>query len=184
MASRWQPALAVRLAPRGVVTPRSALVLVCLLAALVTPSVAFAQKTILLVRHGERADDTADAALSPAGEARARKLADLLKDAGVTAIFATQFERTLNTAKPLADKLGVAITRLKDTESAELVASLRTTHRNDVVLVVAHSHTIPEILKLLGHAPVVTIGASEFDNLFAIVPRGRNTPPTVVRLRY
>ena len=81
-------------------------------------------------------------------------------------------------------KLGVAITRLKDTESAELVASLRTTHRNDVVLVVAHSHTIPEILKLLGHAPVVTIGASEFDNLFAIVPRGRNTPPTVVRLRY
>jgi len=47
-------------------------------------------------------DDSEDTPLSKAGEARAQLLARLLKDAGVTAIYTSQFQRTIKTAEPLA----------------------------------------------------------------------------------
>lgn len=151
----------------------------CLLA----PAVASAQKAIFLVRHGEKVDDSKDAALSDAGRARARTLAAMLADAGVTAVYATQYQRTQNTARPLAEAKKLAITLVDDTDSATLVKQLATKHANDVVLVAAHSHTIPEIIKLLGYRTPITIAAPEYDSLFVIVPQPQGEP-LLMRLRY
>ena len=63
---------------------------------------AFAQRTVILVRHAEKADSSADAALSKWGEERAERLAAILKDAGVTAILTSDRQRTIRTAAPLA----------------------------------------------------------------------------------
>src|SRR5262245_60453243 len=114
------------------------------------PSTAFAQKLIFVVRHAERADTgtqrQTDPPLSVAGEARAQKLAAMLADAGVKDIFATEFRRTQDSAKPLAMKTGVAVEQVAATDTALLIAKIKS-HPNDVVLVVGHSNTLPAILK-------------------------------------
>jgi broad specificity phosphatase PhoE len=152
------------------------------LVALSWPSVATAQKLVYVVRHAERADGgvvatasagsmqaPADPLLSPAGTARAQKLAAMLKDAGIKAIFVTEFRRTQDTARPLATKLAVTPEQIASNDTATLVAKLKAGHANDIVLVVGHSNTIPDIIKAFG-GPAVTLGDDEYDNLFVIVP--------------
>jgi probable phosphoglycerate mutase len=73
---------------------------------------------ILLIRHGESeafVDGTpfplvnghGDPALSPEGRGQARRLADRLESAGIDAIYVTTLCRTVQTAEPLARRLGL-----------------------------------------------------------------------------
>jgi len=159
---------------------------VCVLV-LVTSVSAAAQSTVFLVRHAERADGgmpppsmtSPDPDLSAAGKTRAESLAALLKDARITAIYVTEFQRTRQTAAPLAQALGIEPTVVSTKEVASLAAKLEGARGN--VLVVGHTNTLPEVLKSLGVSDTVTIGEQDFDNLF-IVTRG--TPPSFVRLHY
>ena len=81
------------------------------LCVLMGASVVHGQQTILLLRHAERSEyESRDGVLSEAGEARARALARLLQDAGVTAIYTSQLKRTIQTAEPLAKALGIVPT--------------------------------------------------------------------------
>ena len=156
---------------------------------LALPSVAHAQKLVLLVRHAERADggvpastpmtSPADPPLSAAGEARAARLATMLADAGITAIYTTEFKRTQDTAKPLAAKLNVSATVSASTDAAALVAKIKADHPRDVVLIVGHSNTVPALIKAFG-GPDVKIGDQEYDNLFVVVPE----TGAMTRIRY
>ena len=164
----------------------SALVRTCAalaLAVVLTPSLAVAQKAVFVVRHAERQDDSADSPLSAAGRARAERLAVMLKDAGVTAIFATQWQRTHQTVAPLAAARGIGVTRIDSKDLAGLVAAIRAKHANDVVVVAAHSDSAPKIVAALGAANDITIAHDEYDNLFVVVP-GAAATPTFLRLRF
>lgn len=148
-------------------------------AALSVPTVAAAQRLVYVVRHAERADGGAPAAqmgatkpdppLSEAGKARADKLASMLSVSGITAIYATEFIRTQQTAAPVAAILRLKTTVMASGSSADLVARMKADHPNDIVLVVGHSNTIPEIIKALG-GPPVTVADDEYDKLFLVVP--------------
>ncbi len=120
-----------------------------------------------------------DPELSAAGRARAEALAAILKDAGVTAIFATEYKRTQQTAAPLAKLLGATIQTISSKDTAALVGRLNSAR--GTVLVVGHSNTVPEIIKGLGVATPVTVGEADYDNLF-VVTRGER--PELVRLHY
>lgn len=156
-------------------------------AALLLLSASADAQSIILVRHAERADTVAGAAptmaadpdLSAAGVERARRLAVMLKDAGITAVHVTQFKRTQQTAAPLAAAIGVTPTVSPAAESAALVATLRAATGN--VLVVGHSNTVPEIVAALGVTPVFTIGDAEYDNLLVV---SLTPTPRLLRLRY
>jgi broad specificity phosphatase PhoE len=146
------------------------------LVSLLWPVAVRGQKLVFVVRHAERADGAApqmqgqaDPPLSDAGEARAATLARMLADAGVKAIYVTEFRRTQDTARPLAARLGLAAQRVSSRDSGALIAELRSEHANDIVLVVGHSNTVPVIIKALG-GPEVTIAEEEYDNLFIVVP--------------
>jgi broad specificity phosphatase PhoE len=153
------------------------------------PSRAEAQSLVYVVRHAERADAgststtmtsaPADPSLSAAGAARAQKLAALLADAGIRAIYATEFKRTQQTVEPLAAKLGQKVIAMPAADTAALVASMKATYAHDVVLVAGHSNTVPAIIKALG-GPDVTIGENEYDSLFVVVP----ATGAVSRIRY
>ena len=143
---------------------------------------------VYLVRHAERADQTpaganmqaqTDPLLSAAGEARAARLAAMLKDAGITAIFATEYHRTQDTARPLAAALGIEVGENPARDTDGLVARLRAAHAGDVVLLVGHSNTVPAIIKALG-GPDVAIAETEYDNLFIFVP----ATGTLSRIRF
>ena len=85
----------------------------------------------------------ADPDLSEAGRARAQSLADVLKDAKITAIFATEFKRTQQTAAPLAKALGThGDDGHVEDDSRRSSRSSRPPTGN--VLVVGHSNTVPE----------------------------------------
>jgi broad specificity phosphatase PhoE len=160
---------------------------VALLCALSLSANAFAQHTIFLVRHAERADTSAgtpaktgaDPSLSDAGRERAASLAAILKDAGISAIFVTEFKRTQETAAPLAKALGMAPTIIDSKDVAGLIARLKQIDGN--ALVVGHSNTVPEVMKALGVTATVSIGDADFDNLFIVTPQ---QPPRLIRLHY
>lgn len=150
---------------------------------LADPTIAAAQGAVFVVRHAERADTSADSLLSAAGEARAARLAMILKDAGITQIYTTTLRRTVQTAAPLAAALKLQPSELPVNDVDELVSRVRQSILKDRVLVVGHSNTVPEILKRLGIAEPITIADAEYDNLFvAITDNG--SPPFFVRLRY
>ena len=153
-------------------------ILICLfLCAL--PAIASAQSLVYVVRHAERADGgagantmnsaPADPHLSAAGVARAAKLANMLADGGIKAIYVTDFKRTQETAAPLAARLHLRVDTIKSADSASLIASMKAHHQHDVVLVVGHSNTIPDIIKALG-GPSIVIGDNEYDSVFVLVP--------------
>jgi amino acid transporter/phosphohistidine phosphatase SixA len=162
-------------------TKRPVLPLVLALLVL-APSVAHAQKLVLIVRHAERADqgmqDEVDPTLSAAGQARAEKLAAMLADADIKAIYVTAYRRTQQTAAPLAARIHVKPEPIPSTTPA-LVARLKSEHANHVVLIVGHSNTIGDIIKALG-GPGVAIGDREYDNLFVLVP----ATGAMTRIRY
>ena len=156
-----------------------------LLAMGLLPSAA-AQQAIFLVRHAEKIDESMnalDTPLSKPGKARARLLADTLKDAGITAIYASPALRTQETAAPLARVLGLEMKIIDQGNPRPLVERLRSRNSKDVVLIVGHSNTLPDILSELGHTPRVKIRSEEYSNLFVVIPRG-DKPPSVLRLRF
>lgn len=153
------------------------------------PAAARAQKAIFVVRHAEKTADQQQL-LTEAGRARAQKLAAMLKDSGIAAIYSTNTERTRGTVQPLADALGLKV-ELYDTgasmsgkvDARPFVAALRKAHPNDVVLVVGHSNTLPNLLETLGCQEKIALGDNEYDNLFVVVPKA-DGPTTLLRLRY
>lgn len=156
---------------------------VLFLAMTLAPSIAFAQRMVILTRHAERADGAAtmgasDPLLSEAGKTRAAKLASMLADANVAAIFTTEYRRTVDTAAPLATKLHVSPEVVPAAQLNALIDKI-TSHADDTVFVVGHSNTVPMIIKALG-GPDVSIGDNEYDNLFFYVPATK----TLTRVRY
>ena len=164
---------------------RSAILPPILLAALAFPGTAAAQKAVIVVRHGENTKDT----LTEAGRARARRLAEMLGSAGVAAVYSTGTQRTVGTATPLAEARRLPVTpydigdESKGVDARPFVAALGKEHPDDVVLVVGHSNTVPDLLKALGCGEEVTIATREYDNLFVVVPNGKESA-TLVRLKY
>ena len=108
-------------------------------------SPANAQRAILLLRHAERVEyESPDGVLSETGEARARVLARLLQDAGVTAIYASDRKRTQQTAEPLAKALGIAPTTVAAQSQIEATLSLiREREKSGIVVIVSHSDIVP-----------------------------------------
>lgn len=168
-------------------------VLACVALALVLaiPAAARAQQTVIFVRHAERADAgagvptggmstaPADPLLSAAGQARAERLATMLRDADIKAIYATEFHRTQDTAKPLAAKLHLEVQIVPASDTAKLVSTTKATHAKDVVLVVGHSNTLPGAIKAYG-GPAVTIRDDEYDAIFVLNP----STGTLTLIRY
>jgi broad specificity phosphatase PhoE len=126
--------------------------------------------TIILVRHAEKNIEPAnpDPDLSPAGQARAQELARMFGDAGIKAIYATQYKRTQQTVKPLAEKIGVPAITIDAKNTAELVKQIRAQHNGDVVFVAGHNNTVPEIIVALGGPQLPIIPETEFDNLYVV----------------
>ena len=147
--------------------------LIAVLLVSLAPTAAAAQKLVIFSRHAERADagktEEKDPVLSAIGEARAAKLAAMLAEAGIQAVFATEFKRTQQTAQPLAKRLGLTVNIMPGGDTPGLVARLKKQHATDIVFVVGHSDTLRTIIRALG-GPTVAIANTEFDNLFFLVP--------------
>jgi broad specificity phosphatase PhoE len=146
--------------------------------------------TIVLVRHAEKQlGAISDAPLSPQGEVRATRLAQMLGDSEtfgrIGRIYVTNTRRTQQTSAGLAQRLGInAVVVDTKTDSAELARRVLRENRGGRALIVGHSNTVPEIVAALSRVEnVPPIGEEEFDTLYVV------TVPTigkvsVLRLKY
>lgn len=125
--------------------------------------------TVLMVRHAEAAGTPAnDPPLTTLGDTRAQKLVHVAVNAGLDAIYVTNLQRTQQTAAYIAADLGLTPIILNETQIAELVTAITSDHRGEKILVVGHSHTIPDIFEELNISEPPPITSYDYDNLFVI----------------
>ncbi len=159
-------------------------------AALTFPFDANGQEVIYVVRHVDpqkllRMDEPIrdDTPLSESGRRQAETLAKRLKDASITAIYTSKTVRTIQTAEPLAKRLGLRINSISRRNTKGLIRRLREKHTKDRVLVVGHWPTVPEILRGLGYNKKVKLKRSVRNDLFVVVSKPGG-PPAVVYIHY
>ena len=162
---------------------RAALVFFLLIVSLAAARTARAQEAIYIVRHAERLDQSPDPPLSPDGVARANRLREMLRSAGITHVFTSALRRTIDTAKPTADALRLVAKPLQVATGPAVAQQLAALAPHDRALVVGHSNTVPELLRALEVATPITIEDSEYDNLFIVVPQ-KDAAPLLLRLKY
>ena len=148
-----------------------------------------ATTTIIFVRHAEKATVPAgDPSLSPAGERRVAELTRQLVDAdvvaGVDAIYSTDYNRTRETVRPLADALNLPINSYDAQDTETVLTTILKTHKGKIILVVGHSNTVPVLIANLGASKKVpAISENEYDNIYVIsIPWFGKTK--TIRLRY
>ena len=78
-----------------------------------------------------------------------------------------RIRRTQETAKPLAEELGLQPRIVPAKETKELIAAIKSCEGN--ILVVGHSNTLPEIMRAFGIADPPSLGEHDYDNLFMIL---------------
>jgi len=146
-----------------------------------------APNLVILVRHGERDSQAADAPLNAAGRDRARELAHVLEawtaaGARIRALFATERQRTQQTLEPLSASTHVPITIVNTKETDSLVKKILAFH-GGIVVVAGHSNTLPEIMEALGAPSGIEIADADFSHLFVLTKPGAS-PAQVVDLCY
>lgn len=152
------------------------------------PAVATAQ-TVILVRHAEKADDSKDPDLSPAGLARAEALARALAGARLSRVLTTPLKRTVQTGFPAALATGLTPTSVSlaggaAAHAARVAAAAREAPEDAVVLVVGHSNTVPDIARALGDPDPEPLGDCDYDRMTILVLGEPGAPAKAVHARY
>ncbi len=163
-------------------TPR--LILLAMTACLALPAQA---QTVVLVRHAEKADQSADPDLSTAGQARAEALAEALSGAKVTRVLVTSLKRTHQTASPIVEAAGVSVFPVSleggtAAHVARVAAEARQAGPNATVLIVGHSNTVPEIARALGDPAPRALSDCDYDKMTILDLSG--DAPRVFHTRY
>lgn len=129
---------------------------------------------VLIVRHAEKASDAEDSPLTEAGAQRAQALVRVAEDAGVSAIYSSQFKRNRDTAKPLSDRLGIAVTEMPvnlqtpGDYGKTLAGDILQKHAGQTVMLVGHGNTISSTIEgLTGRASQVESPA--YGDLFIVI---------------
>lgn len=142
----------------------------------------FKVTTVILIRHAEKSDSsTNDPILSTKGKQRANELMHIAGITGIKAIYTSKFTRTKETVEPLAQLLN--LTPGEVNESQDIANDILTKHAGEVVLVVGHTNSIPEVLTLLHSDIIPHIEETEFDNLFILTIYSADKA-RLIRLKY
>ena len=114
--------------------------------------------TIVLLRHGGRdpSAEIADPPLTLRGRKRAAALPAVLGNMGVNAIYCPNQRRNIETAKPLADCLGLKINTISSRRllnskklARELLDEFINKHANGVVVWIGNRRNLEELYKLV-----------------------------------
>ncbi|GAA6136926.1 hypothetical protein NBRC116583_06730 [Arenicella sp. 4NH20-0111] len=125
-------------------------------------------QTFYLVRHAEKqSDGTKNPHLTEQGHQRARYLAQHLSHANITRIYSSDYHRTQETAKPLADLLGLDVESYDPGQLVEFANTLK--EKTGRILIVGHSNTTPDLTSLLSGKEIDAMNESEYDNLYQVV---------------
>jgi phosphohistidine phosphatase SixA len=158
----------------------------------ITCSVATAPVSIVFVtRHAEKEGAGDDAPLSAEGMERAKRLAEVFKNAKVQHLISSTKIRTQQTLEPLATELGtkpedfLKIGDLSQASATDIVNAIKGFTSGDVTVVCHHSTTVEPILIALGipESEARSVDTGAYDNLIEVLlPAGGS--PQMVKLTY
>ena len=148
-----------------------------------------ATTTVIFVRHAEKSTmPVDDPDLSPAGQRRVAELVRQLSDAdviqGIDAVYSTPFRRTEQTARPVAEALGLELFNYDPADTEAIMEYIVREHKGKIILVVGHSNTLPALIGNMGASKrVPEIAENEYDNIYIVsIPWFGKTK--TIRLRY
>ena len=148
-----------------------------------------ATTTVIFIRHAEKdLSQLDDPGLSDQGRVRVAELTRQLIDAdvvaGVDAVYSTSYRRNIETVQPLAKILNLEINYYNPTENEEVLENILDNHKGKIILVVAHSDTVPTLIADIGASKnVPPIADHEYDNIYIVsIPWFGKTK--TIRLRY
>lgn len=122
--------------------------------------------TVYLVRHAEKQDVSKDPVLSDCGKARAQALADYFASIPLVGVYATPYHRTRQTAAAVAAVRQLNVTDYDPRSPGTLVAEI--TAQRQSVLVVGHSNTVPQLVKLFSGFDMAELTEQDFDLLYEV----------------
>ena len=148
-----------------------------------------ATTTVIFIRHAEKdLTQLDDPGLSDQGRVRVAELTRQLIDAdvvaGIDAIYSTSYRRNTETVQPLAKILNLKINYYNPNENEEVLENILDNHKGKIILVAAHSDTVPTLIADLGASKnVPPIAEHEYDNIYIVsIPWFGKTK--TIRLRY
>jgi 2,3-bisphosphoglycerate-dependent phosphoglycerate mutase len=141
--------------------------------------------TFILLRHAEKAaDGSQDPELAPEGLDRAVRLAGLLKNTDVGAIYSTNYKRTRNTVSMLAKDKGLEVQLYTPSKGAELHKMIAD-NGGKTIVVVGHSNTIPGLAnQLIGKSDFENFPDAEHGNILIVSVVEKGKIASVTRLNY
>jgi broad specificity phosphatase PhoE len=122
---------------------------------------------IFVVRHAEKLDNTPYSVLSPKGHERAARLRDMLADKKIDMVFATTFQRTQETAQPLASALNQQL-RIYRNNAVDSIAAVMKNLAGKNILLVGHSGNIPSIIEKMTGTKVAAMKEDEYGKIYTI----------------
>lgn len=131
-------------------------------------SVCVDAQTYYVLRHFEKLPTQLDPGLTSVGERRAEALVELLRDKSIRYLFTTDYARTRATVAPLAKARGLSVRLYDPRVLAALAAQLQTL---DAVLIVGHSNTTPQLVRLLG-GTADAMQEQDFGDLYVLTRTG------------
>jgi 2,3-bisphosphoglycerate-dependent phosphoglycerate mutase len=125
--------------------------------------------TIIFVRHAEKVEDgSKNPSLTKAGVVRSVQLAYLLRADSIAAVFSTDYERTLMTAKPTANFHEQPIQKYLPSSKVELFDNILAKYKGQTVLVTGHSNTTPKMVNYLCGTDLPSIEHHIYNNLYVV----------------
>lgn len=140
--------------------------------------------TFIVLRHAETTGGGTNPNLSTDGLARAEELRRILANVPLAAVFASNYNRTKQTAQPAADDKSLTVNIYDPLNQMPLVDDWLGAYRGKTVLVLGHSNTVPSLLNLfLGSNDYPNLPDTEYDNLFiaTVSEKGR---AKILHLKY
>lgn len=123
--------------------------------------------SIYLVRHAEKVNEPINPTLTACGKSRAKQLASLLSQTNISTIYSTHYQRTMQTAQPLANKNKIAIKNYNPKYLEQLSLQLQQSQTN--TLVVGHSNTTPRLVALLTKQTVAPLSEQDYQQLYQVL---------------
>jgi phosphohistidine phosphatase SixA len=133
---------------------------------------------IYLVRHAEKdlSDTTDNPPLTIEGEARAEKLKKILDTVKFAGIYSTDFDRNMNTVKPLANAKKIEIINYEAHDFKTMLDTLLA-GKNKTYLICGHGNNLMPMIDYLGGIkPKNELAHDEYGNIFKVII----TPGSVV----
>ncbi len=133
-----------------------------------------------IVRHAEKAATPAsDPLLSPEGIQRAAALRTLLKKKSIKQIFSTPTQRTMLTARPISEALGIPVQSYGPVPDATFIQKIKADKKN--TLIVGHSNTVDDLVNgLIGANALQDLPESVYSKMYVVKQRGKQLSWRVV----